>query len=236
MHNPVIAVVQARMGSSRVPGKAMLDLSGRPLLGHMIDRVRRVRHVGPIVLATSTDPRNGPMIDFARAEGLAVFCHPMEDDLAGRVAGAIRDLPGDTVLKVGGDCPFIDPDVLQLMVDAALADPAADFVSNRVEWSYPLGLSADVLSRRAIAWADANLVAPEDRELFAVYIRDHRDRFKVVPIVHHEKLNHLGWTVDEPADVIFACEMFARLHRPGHIFGMGEMLDLLKREGRLAAS
>ena len=233
MLNPVIAVVQARMGSSRVPGKAMLDLAGRPLLGHMIDRVRRVRHVGPIVLATSTDPRNDPMIDFARAEGLAVFRHPAEDDLAGRVAGAIRDLPGDTVLKVGGDCPFIDPAVLQRMVDAALADPAADFVSNRVEWSYPLGLSADVLSRRAIEWADANLAAPEDRELFAVYIRDHRDRFKVLPIVHHQKLNHLSWTVDEPADVVFAREIFAKLHRPGHVFGMQERLDLLRLEGRL---
>ncbi len=233
MFDPVIALIQARMGSSRVPGKAMLDLAGRPLLGHMIDRVRRVRHVGHVVLATTTDPRNDPMINFASEEGLSVFCHPMEDDLAGRVAGAIRDLPGDIVLKVGGDCPFIDPDVLQRMVDAALADHEADFVSNRVEWSFPLGLSADVLSRRAILWADANLIAPEDRELFAVYIRDHRDRFKVVPIVHHEKLNHLGWTVDEPEDVMFARDIFEKLHRPGHVFCMQDILDLLRLEGRL---
>ncbi len=231
MTDPVIAVVQARMGSSRVPGKAMLDLAGRPLIGHMIDRVRRVRHVGAIVLATSTDPRNAPMIDFARAEGLSIFCHPIEDDLAGRVAGAIRGLPGNTVLKVGGDCPFIDPEVLQRMVDTALADPDADFVSNRVEWSYPLGLSADVLSRRAIEWADANLSAPEERELFAVYIRDHRDRFKVLPIVHHENLSHLGWTVDEPADVDFAREIYSKLHGHGHIFGLQEMLDYLRRKG-----
>jgi spore coat polysaccharide biosynthesis protein SpsF len=228
-----IAVVQARMGSSRVPGKAMLDLAGRPLVGHMIDRVRRVRNVGSIVLATSTDPRNDPMVEFARAEGLEVFRHPGEDDLAGRIAGAIRGLPGDIVLKVGGDCPFIDPAVLQRMVDAARADPAADFVSNRVIWSYPLGLSADVLSRRAIEWADANLIEPQDRELFAVWIRDHPDLFCVVPIVNDEKLDHLAWTVDEPADVEFARWVFSRLHRPGHVFGLAEMLAFLRAEGRL---
>ncbi len=231
MDKSVIAVIQARMGSSRVPGKAMLDLAGRPLIGHMIDRVRRVRHVDSIVLATTTDPRNAPMIEFARAEGVSVFRHPIENDLAGRVAGAIRDFPGEIVLKVGGDCPFIDPIVLQRMVDVALADPVADFVSNRVEWSYPLGLSADVLSRRAIKWADANLVASEDRELFAVYIRDHRDEFKVIPIVHSEKLDHLGWTVDEPADVDFARHVYANLYRPGYVFGMQDMLEFLRKDG-----
>lgn len=232
MYKPVIALIQARMASSRVPGKAMLDLVGRPLLGHMIDRVRRVQHVGPMVLATSTDPRNDPMIEFARSEGLRVFRHSPEDDLAGRVAGAIRDIPGDFVLKVGGDCPFIDPAILQRMVDSALADKTLDFISNRIEWSYPLGLSADVLSRRAIEWADKNLAEPDDRELFAIYIRDHSDQFRVLPIIHHEKLNHLGWTVDEPKDVAFAREIFARLYRPGHVFGMQEILDSLRSEGK----
>ena len=228
MSAPVICVIQARMGSSRVPGKAMLDLAGRPLLWHMIDRMRRVRGVETLILATTADPRNDPMAAFAEREGLGVVRHPVEDDLAGRIAGAIRDVPGDIVLKTGGDCPLIDPDVLQRMVDVAVAAGDADFVSNRVQWSYPLGLSADVLSRGAIEWCDAALTAPEDRELFAVYIRDHPDRFKVVPIVHHENLSHHGWTVDEPADVVFMRDIFDHLYREGEVFGMNAVLDYLQ--------
>jgi spore coat polysaccharide biosynthesis protein SpsF (cytidylyltransferase family) len=228
MSAPVIGIIQARMGSSRVPGKAMLDLAGRPLIWHMIDRMRRVRGVGPLILATTADRRNDPMVAFAEREGLKVFRHPVEDDLAGRIAGAISGVPGDVVLKTGGDCPLIDPAVLQRMVDVALAEGDADFVSNRVQWSYPLGLSADVLSRRAIEWCDRTLTAPEERELFAVYVRDHPDRFKVVPIVNDRDLSHHGWTVDEPADVLFMRDIFDRLYREGEVFGMHDVLAYLE--------
>ena len=221
---PVIGVIQARMGSSRVPGKAMLDLAGRPLIWHMIDRMRRVRGVGPLVLATTADPRNEPMIALARSEGLDVFRYRDENDLAGRIAGAIRDLPGDFVLKTGGDCPLIDPAVLQRMVDTAHAEGDADFVSNRVKWSYPLGLSADVMSRKAIEWCDANLKKPEERELFAVYVRDHPDRFKVIGIVNDIDLSHHGWSVDEPSDVVFMQQVFDELYVPGECFGLDDVL------------
>lgn len=231
----IIGVLQARMGSSRVPGKAMVEFAGRPLIWHMIDRLRRVNGVGPIVLATTADPANEPLIQFCRAEGLVAFQYPEEDDLAGRISDAIKDLPGDIVLKVGGDCPLIDPAVLQKMVDAALADPAADFVSNRVQWSYPLGLSADVVSRRAVEWCDANLSAPEDRELFALYIRDHPDRFKVVPVVHDTDLTHHNWCVDTREDYDFVAKIFAALYKPGACFGLAEVLDFLDRKDDPAA-
>lgn len=222
-----IGVIQARMGSSRVPGKAMLDLAGQPLIWHMIDRMRRVKGVGPIVLATTTDPRNEPMIALAQSEGLRVFRHDDENDLAGRVAGAIRGVPGEFVLKTGGDCPLIDPAVLQRMVDTARAEGDADFVSNRVKWSYPLGLSADVMSRKAIEWCDAHLKKDEERELFAVYVRDHPAQFKVVGIVNDVNLSHYGWTVDEPSDVVFMQQLFDDLYVPGKCFGLNEVLSYL---------
>lgn len=225
----VIGIIQARMGSSRLPGKAMLPLAGRPLVWHIIDRMRRVRGVGPIVLATTTDPRNEMLARFAEAEGLEVYRHEVEDDLAGRIAGAVRGRAGELVLKTGGDCPLIDPDVLQRLVDAALAEPQADFVSNRVVWSYPLGLSADVISRRAIEWCDANLSSAQDRELFAVYVRDHPERFKVVPVVHDQDLSRHGWTVDEPEDLVFVREVFDALFAEGAVFGLQDVLGYLSR-------
>lgn len=225
--NAVIGLIQARMGSSRVPGKAMLDLAGRPLIWHMFDRLRRVPQVGPMVLATTTDPRNEPMAELARAEGLAVYRHEGEDDIAGRVHGAICNLEGALVLKVGGDCPLIDPEVLAGMVELAQRTEGADFVSNRIDWSFPLGLSADVVSRRAIDWSHTNLTDPGDRELFAVYVRDHPEMFRVVPYTNETDLSHHGWTVDEPEDVIFMRDIFDNLYRPGEVFGMQAVLDYL---------
>lgn len=224
---PVLGVVQSRMGSSRLPGKALAPLAGKPLIWHMIDRMRRVEGIEEIVLATTSDPRNDPLVEFCEREGLATFRHVEEDDLAGRIAGAIRGRPGDLILKTGGDCPLIDPTVLQKMVDMARKSERADFVSNRIEWSYPLGLSADVVSRSAVEWCDANLTAPEDRELFALYIRDHPEQFAVIPVVNDTDLTQHNWCVDTPEDYVFVSRIYDALYRPGECFGLQDVLDFL---------
>ncbi len=226
----IIGIIQARMGSSRVSGKAMVDLAGKPLIGHMIDRMRRVKGITELILATTGDPRNAPLIDYCNSHGLKAFAHPEENDLAGRISGAIRDVDGDIVLKTGGDCPLIDPLVLQKMVDVAVAEEDADFVSNRVEWSYPLGLSADVISRKAIEWCDKNLTEPEDRELFAIYVRDHTERFKVLPIINDTDLSHHVWTVDEPKDLAFMQRIFDALYVKDQVFTMDDVLAFLDSE------
>jgi spore coat polysaccharide biosynthesis protein SpsF len=215
------------MGSSRLPGKAMLDLAGRPLVWHMIDRLRRVPELDEIVLATTADPRNEPLIALATRERIAVHQVAAEDDLVLRIAGAARALSADYVLRTAGDCPLIDPFILSQMVQRALAPDRPDFVSNRVIWSFPLGLSADVISAQAIEWCDKNLEAPHDRELFAVWIRDHPERFKVVPFQNDVDLSHHGWTVDEPQDAEFMRGVFAALYRPGEVFGLHDVLRYL---------
>ena len=225
----VIGVIQARMGSTRVPGKALLNLAGKPLLWHIIDRMRRVKHIEKIILATSTSPENDVLKEFAKENNIDFYAHPGEDDLAGRVSGAIKNLPGDLILKTGGDCPLIDPDVLQKIVDLGTNNNNADFVSNRIEWSYPLGLSADLISRTAIEWADENLSLPKDRELFALYIRDHNEQFNVIPCKNDVDLSHHTWTVDDLKDVEFMQNIFSVLYREGEVFGMNDVLDFLEK-------
>ena len=227
MTKSVIGVIQARMGSSRLPGKALTPLAGKPLLWHMVDRMRRVEGIDDIILATTADPRNEALVEFAESEGLRWCRFPKEDDLAGRISMAIRDHPANIVLKTGGDCPLIDPAVLQKMIDRAREEDHPDFVSNRIQWSYPLGLSADVVSRHAVEWCDAHLKKAKDRELFALYIRDHPERFKVVPILNDENLSHLGWTVDEPDDLVEMSRIFDALYKEGECFSMHDVLSLL---------
>ena len=112
------------------------------------------------------------------------------------------------------------------MVERAIAADA-DFVSNRVRWTYPLGLSCDVVSARSVLWCDQNLTSAQDRELFAIYIRDHPERFKVISFEHTENLSHHGWTVDTPADYEFMQTIFAALYKDGDCFSMQDVLSFV---------
>lgn len=224
----IVGAIQARMGSSRLPGKAMVDLAGRPLLWHMMDRLRRVPGLSALVLATTADSRNDPIVELARREGYQVVREPREDDLASRFA-KVLDLTGaDAILKTGADCPLIDPEVLAGMTDRFVAEGDADFVTNRMNWSFPLGLSADVASARALRWCDAHFTDPEDREFVAIRIRDNPKRWKVVPYVNDVNLSHHSWLVDTPEDLTAVRPIFDALYRPGGCFGMREVIRYLE--------
>lgn len=223
----VVGVLQARMGSTRLPGKAMRPLAGKPLVWHMIDRMRRAGVCEELVLATTADQRNDPLVAFCRDQGLEVVREEAEDDLAARIAKAVRLTRADAVLKTGGDCPLIDPDVMRGMVRRFLDEGDADFVSNRVRWTFPLGLSCDVMSARSVLWCDENLTGREDREFFAIYVRDHPERFKVVSFEHDRDLSHQSWLVDTPEDYALVSDIFAALYREGECFGMEDVLALL---------
>lgn len=224
-----VGVIQVRMGSSRVPGKAMIDFAGKPLVWHIVDRMRRVNGLTEVILATSSAPENYVLREFAEKHGVGFYEHDGEDDLAGRIAGSIAKSDEPYILKTGGDCPLVDPSVMQKMIDIAMVENDVDFVSNRIEWSYPLGLSADVISRSAIEWADSNLTLPKDREFFALYIRDHNKQFNVIPCKNDVDLSHHTWTVDEPEDVGFMQSIFDELYRDGEVFGMRDVLRFLEK-------
>jgi len=219
----VAGLIQARMGSTRLPGKVMRELAGKPMVGHIIERLETVPGLCGVVLATTADPRNEGLADYARARGLAVYRAQGEDDIAERLLGAARLMRADAILKVNGDCPLVDPAVLAELLEAFT--DGTDYVSNKIEPSYPLGLSAEVIATRALEWCDANLEAPQDRELVANWIKEHPGRFKQVSVVSRRGLGHLNWTVDTPEDFAFVEEIFAALG--GRLFGLDDVLDFL---------
>ena len=212
------------MGSTRLPGKALKPpprqaaclAHHRPRGGELKFAIARYLPRRPIHETTRSR-------DFARAEGLDVVREPEEDDLVRRIAGAVRKTDADLVLKTGGDCPLVDPDIMRAMVETALREDA-DFVSNRVRWTFPLGLSCDVVSARAIHWCERNLGHPKERELFALYIREHPERFSVISHEHSEDLSHHSWTVDTAADYEFVSSIFDALYRENECFGLRDVL------------
>lgn len=222
----IVGALQARMGSSRLPGKAMLPLAGKPLVWHMIDRMRRAGCCNELFLATTTDPRNDPLVTFCESEGLHIVREPDENDIAARLHAVMEKSGADYMLKTGGDCPLIEPSVMRDMTDTAVREKA-DFCSNRVRWTFPMGLSCDVLSASAIRWGHHNLTSAADRELIATWLRDHPEQFVVVSFEYKENLSQHTWMVDTPEDYAWMQRVFDALYQEGNCFGMTDVLDHL---------
>lgn len=166
----VVAVVQARTGSSRLPGKSLMSLAGRPMLEHVLERVLAVRDVHEVVLATSVAQRDRPLMEVAFRLGIRT-CFGSEWDVLSRVRDAAQFTKADAVMRVTGDCPFFAPDVAQAVL-AAFFSTRPDYVSNDTEMSgYPDGTDTEVFTREALERADSCAVRREDREHVTRWIR-----------------------------------------------------------------
>jgi len=232
----VLAVVQARLGSTRLPGKALEDIAGRPMLAHVLTRAAAVRGVDRVVLATTTRSEDDALARLASDLGIAC-ARGSTDDVLDRFHSTLLAYPAGVVLRLTGDCPLLDPMVVQLVLDAFIRSAGSlDYVSNVDPPTYPDGLDAEVFARPALerAWREA--VLPSDREHVTTYIREHRDRFRVGNVVNGEDLSAHRWVVDTPADLAFAREIHASLDTAGRrIFGMAEVLAILRRRPELSA-
>jgi spore coat polysaccharide biosynthesis protein SpsF len=201
----VAAVVQARMTSSRLPGKVLADIGGRPALSLLLERLRRATQVDEVAVATSTDVSDDPVAETASRAGARVIRGPL-DDVLERYRGAAQELDCDAVVRITGDCPFVEPAVVDLVV-ARWRDGDEDYVANVIEpRTYPKGMDAEVLSRPALGRAAAEAEEPYDREHVTPFVRDRPDRFPQAAV-----------TLDPPrADVTLALdteEDLAKLRR-----------------------
>ncbi len=232
----VIAIVQARLGSTRLPGKALLPLAGRPMLEHVLARAAAVPGVDAIVLATTVDPQDDALADFARSAGVPCVRGSVEDVLD-RFHAALRAHPAAAVVRVTGDCPLLDPAVSGLVVAEYLRRAGeVDYASNVHPPTYPDGLDTEVFSAAALeaAWREAR--RGSDREHVTPYLWQHPERFRLANVAHAENLSALRWTVDDARDLDFARAVCGALAPEGaRLFGMQEVLDLLRARPELSA-
>ena len=206
----------------------MLDVAGRPLIWHIFDRLKRVPNLQGIILGTTTKSEDDRLVSFAEAEGIAIHREKNSNDIAARLAGAVKQVGATGILKVNGDCPLVDPEILTRLTQRFMEKPEVDYVSNKVVWTYPKGLSAELISARAIDWCNRHLLAPKDRELVADWIRDHSEKFEVVSIQGERNLSDFNWSVDTQNDYTFVCKIFEHLYQPGDIFGLDDVLGFLE--------
>ena len=228
----VVAIIQARMGSTRLPGKTMADISGKPLLLHVIERVKASQTVDQVVVATTTDPEDQAIMEMAARQGLPAYAGS-PDDVLDRFYHAGLQASAGVVVRVTADDPFKDPQVLDLVVGHLLGHPGLDYASNAMEPTYPEGLDIEAFWFSALerTWTEARL--PSDREHVTTYIWTNPHLFNIASIKHPTDLSHLRWTLDYEEDLRFAREVYDRLYR-GEVFLMGDILSLLEAEPHLA--
>jgi spore coat polysaccharide biosynthesis protein SpsF len=199
-----VAIVQARMTSTRLPGKVLRDLRGRPMLAQQIRRLRACTQIDEIAIATTTNATDDPIVELARREGVRWF-RGSEHDVLDRYARAARDARADAVVRITSDCPLIDPPCVDAVVAALLRhdgpDGACDYASNVIDRTYPRGLDAEAFFRDTLERVHRLARSQPAREHVTLFIlRERPDLFLLRSVADAEDNSDLRWTVDTPED------------------------------------
>jgi spore coat polysaccharide biosynthesis protein SpsF len=221
-----LIIVQARMTSTRLPGKVMLPLAGEPMLSRLVQRLRRVQRADGIVIATTKNVTDDPIASLCNT--LGVPCHRgSELDVLSRYAEAARLHGADTVVRITSDCPLIDP----ALIDRAIADYAeggSDYVSNMLPPTWPYGMAVEVFIAAALYQADAEATQPAEREHVTPFIYWQPERYRLRNVASPVNLSHHRWTVDTPEDYQLVRQLFETLHPTVPNFTQTHILSLIE--------
>lgn len=194
------AIVQARMGSNRLPGKVLMDLDGRPVLKWVVERLCQARRIQRVVVATSTEATDDPIAELSATEGWDVF-RGSEHDVLDRFYQASLVFPSDLYVRVTADCPLVDPTLVDSVVEALLEHPPVDYASNVIEpRTYPRGLDVEAFTAGALAEAWRS-DASAWREHVTPFLYRNPERFRLRGVRNEVDFSLYRWTVDTPDDL-----------------------------------
>lgn len=221
-----VAIIQARMGSTRLPGKVLKKVLGKPLLEYQLERVKKSRLIDEIVVATTVKEQDQPIVDFCMEKGVSCY-RGSEEDVLARYYEAAKAYEADIVVRLTSDCPVIDPGVIDRVIQAFLEDEEADYVSNTLERTFPRGMDTEVFSFQALEQAFQSARMQSEREHVTPYIWKNSDRFSIKSVFHRDDLSIHRWTVDTPEDFELIKKMIEHLYQVQRDFSMEDMLQLL---------
>jgi len=203
-------IIQARMTSTRLPGKVMMDLAGRPMLAQQIARLKRCREVRDIVIATTVNDADNPVVELAKSEGIRCF-RGDEQDVLSRFLGAARQEEADLIVRLTADCPLIDPGLIDQIIHQIEAHRhECDYASNVIERTFPRGLDAEAFFFDTLERIDRLASSTPAREHVTwLILREHPELFLTRSVVDSTINSDLRWTVDVQEDL----DMLRRLYQ-----------------------
>ena len=230
----ILGILQARMSSTRLPGKVLMPLAGGPMVLRQIERLRRARRLDRLVVATSTETSDDPLVTALQEADVAVYRGSLDNVLA-RFIGALDAAPADHVVRLTADCPLADPGVL----DAAIAlhlDQNADYTSNTPEsFAFPKGLDVEVISASVLRRAAAEASSPEEFEHVTWGIWTNPERCKIAWLKSPKADDgDIRWTVDTPDDYAFVAAIYDALYPTRSDFSTSDVRAFVRARPDLA--
>jgi spore coat polysaccharide biosynthesis protein SpsF len=231
MLSNIVAIIQARMGSTRLPGKVLKEIQGKPMLWYVVERTRQAKSLQNVVVATTVDPGDDPVATFCNSQGYP-YSRGSEQDVLDRYYQAAQSFNADCIVRITSDCPLIDPGLIDLTVNA-LIEHEVDFAANRLpppfSRTYPIGLDVEACTFSALENAWQNAREPHQREHVMPYFYEKEGRFKIWQVNNPIDYGKLRWTVDTPTDLEVIRTIYN--HFAGNInFGWKEVLDLYQHQ------
>ncbi|EJL46887.1 MULTISPECIES: cytidylyltransferase domain-containing protein [Brevibacillus] len=227
-----VAIIQARMGSTRLPGKILKELQGKTVLAHVVDRVKAIVGINEVVIATTTQPEDDLIATEARLLDVALY-RGSETDVLTRYYEAAKGSKADVILRITSDCPLLDPNVSAYILHHFKSAAKVDYVSNTLERSYPRGLDTEVFTFSALQISHDESQEPYHREHVTPFIYENQQRFRCESVRFEQDYSHYRWTLDTPEDWELIQKMYEELYVPGKLFSWIEAKSFMSENPHL---
>jgi spore coat polysaccharide biosynthesis protein SpsF len=227
----IVGVLQARMSSTRLPGKVLAPLAGEPMILRIIERIRRSRELDHLIVVTSVDPSDDPLVRVLENAGVTVRRGSLTDVFS-RFLAVADEFDPEVVVRLTGDNPLVDPEVIDRVVREHL-DSGADYTSNSLTRTFPRGLDVEAVNPDALRSLATRDLQPDEREHVTIGVYRRPEEFRLHQVTQQPDRSELRWTVDYPEDFAFAEAVYDRLYATTPAFGQADVLALLEREPAL---
>ncbi|CAN7181580.1 cytidylyltransferase domain-containing protein [Rossellomorea sp. LjRoot5] len=224
----VIAIIQARMGSSRLPGKILKKVMGKTLLEYQLERIQRSTLIDEVIIATTVKESDYPIVELCRNLDIKVY-RGSEQDVLARYYEAARMHNGDVIVRLTSDCPLIDPEVIDSVIQMYLDNIGEiDYVSNTLERTFPRGLDTEVFSNKILEEAFNHAKKSIYREHVTSYFYNNPDKYKLLNNFNTDDQSDHRWTVDTIEDLVLITKILECIYPQKPFFNTADVLDLIK--------
>lgn len=227
----VVAIVQARVGSTRLPGKVFELVSGKPLIWHIFERLKCSQKINNLVLATTTNEKDDKLAEWAEQNKFDCF-RGSESDVLSRYYHCAKEFNADIVVRITADDPFKDHRIIDKAINFLIKDNL-DFVCNNNPPSYPEGMDVEVFTFNALEQSFNESKDPFEREHVTQYIHRNKDIFAIQNLKYDHDLSYLRWTIDTLSDLQMTREVYNGLYKEQVIFSFNEILEFISKNPQI---
>lgn len=222
----ILAILQGRLSSTRLPGKVLKEINGKPMILQQIDRLKHSKKIDKLVVATSVDPSDDELVQLLQHEGIDVRRGPL-NDVVERFGLVADEFNPETIVRLTADCPLADAQVIDEVITRHI-ETGSDYTSNVLEPTFPDGLDVECISSSAFSKLRASNLSIPEREHVTMGLYSHPEDYSLTSVTQQPDRSSLRWTVDVQEDLDFVRRVYQHLYDENQYFGQKEILDLLQ--------